>query len=79
MKPTDFAIHLSGFLGNYLPAQRNVSPNTIKAYRDAFTLLLRYFRDHLSPFTKNDGIVFTKNDGNVSQSSVTGFRFRTIA
>ncbi len=45
MKPTDFAIHLSGFLGNYLPAQRNVSPNTIKAYRDAFTLLLRYFRD----------------------------------
>jgi integrase/recombinase XerD len=51
MKPTDFAIHLSAFLGNYLPAQRNVSPNTIKAYRDAFTLLLRYFRDQrgLSP------------------------------
>lgn len=45
MKPTDFATHLTGFLSNYLPAQRNVSPNTIKAYRDAFVLLLRYCRD----------------------------------
>jgi len=47
MKPTDFAIRLTSFLGEYLPAQRNVSPNTIKAYRDAFTLLLRYCRDQL--------------------------------
>jgi integrase/recombinase XerD len=45
MKPTDFATHLTAFLANYLPAQRNVSPNTIKAYRDAFVLLLRYCRD----------------------------------
>jgi len=45
MKPTDFANALTGFLGEYLPAQRNVSPNTIKAYRDTFTLLLRYCRD----------------------------------
>lgn len=45
MKPTDFAQYLTGFLGQYLPAQKNVSPNTIKAYRDAFTLLLRYCRD----------------------------------
>lgn len=51
MKPTDFASMLTGFLGEYLPAQRNVSPNTIKAYRDTFTLLLRYCRDErgLSP------------------------------
>jgi len=47
MKPTDFAKRLKNFLGEYLPAQRNVSPNTIKAYRDAFKLLLRYCRDHL--------------------------------
>ncbi len=45
MKPTDFAVRLTAFLGEYLPVQKNVSPNTIKAYRDAFTLLLRYCRD----------------------------------
>ncbi len=46
MTPTDFARHLTRFLGEYLPAQRNVSPNTIKSYRDAFTLLLRYCQGH---------------------------------
>jgi integrase/recombinase XerD len=45
MRPTDFATHLTAFLTGYLPAQRHVSPNTIKAYRDAFVLLLRYCRD----------------------------------
>jgi len=45
MKPTDLAERLTAFLGQYLPAQKNVSQNTIKAYRDAFTLLLRYCRD----------------------------------
>ena len=45
MRPTDFATHLTAFLTRYLPAQRNVSPNTIKSYRDAFVLLLRYCRD----------------------------------
>jgi integrase/recombinase XerD len=44
--PTDFAKHLGAFLSSYLPAQRNASPNTVKAYRDAFTLFLRYCRDH---------------------------------
>ncbi len=42
---TDFAKALTHFLGQYLPAQRAVSPNTIRAYRDTFTLLLRYCRD----------------------------------
>jgi integrase/recombinase XerD len=45
MKPTDFSVHLTSFLTHYLAAQRNVSPNTIKAYRDVFTLLLRFCRD----------------------------------
>lgn len=45
MKPTDFAVHLTAFLTDYLPAQRNVSPHTIKAYRDAFVLFLRFCRD----------------------------------
>ena len=47
MKPTDFSLHVSNFLTHHLAAQRNLSPNTIKAYRDVFTLLLRYCRDHL--------------------------------
>lgn len=45
MKPTDFSIHVTTFLTHYLAAQRNLSPNTIKAYRDVFTLLLRFCRD----------------------------------
>ncbi|MEA1888320.1 MAG: site-specific integrase [Pseudomonadota bacterium] len=45
MKPTDFAVHLSQFLTHHLSSQRNLSPNTIKAYRDVFMILLRYCRD----------------------------------
>jgi integrase/recombinase XerD len=45
MKPTDFSIHVTNFLTHYLAAQRNLSPNTIKAYRDVFALLLRFCRD----------------------------------
>lgn len=45
MKRTEFAQLLTGFLKEYLPSHRNVSPNTILSYRDTFTLLLRYCRD----------------------------------
>jgi site-specific recombinase XerD len=45
MKPTDFSVHVTSFLTHYLAGQRNVSPNTIRAYRDVFTLLLRFCRD----------------------------------
>ena len=45
MKPTDLSVHITNFLTHYLAGQRNLSPNTIKAYRDVFTLLLRYCRD----------------------------------
>ena len=46
MKPTDLSVQLTSFLSHHLAAQRNLSPNTIRAYRDTFTLLLRYCRDH---------------------------------
>lgn len=39
----DFARYLTAYLGRYLPGQRNLSPNTIASYRDAFRLLLSYF------------------------------------
>lgn len=45
MKTTDLALRLTAFLGEYLPAQRNLSPNTIRGYRDAFVLLLRFCRE----------------------------------
>ena len=45
MKPTDFAMHLTQFLSHYLAGQRNLSPNTIRSYRDVFRLLLRFCRD----------------------------------
>lgn len=34
---TDFAKQLSRFLSEYLPHERNVSPNTLSAYRDALS------------------------------------------
>ena len=45
MMPTDFARHLTDFLSRYLPGERNVSAHTVRSYRDAFLLLLRYLRD----------------------------------
>jgi len=45
MKPTDFAINLTAFFGNYLPGVKNLSGNTILSYRDAFRLLLIFCRD----------------------------------
>ena len=45
MKPTTLSVHISRFLSHYLGEQRNLSPNTIKAYRDVFVLLLRFCRD----------------------------------
>lgn len=46
MKPTDLSVHVTRFLTDHLAAQRNLSANTIRAYRDVFTLLLRFCRDH---------------------------------
>jgi site-specific recombinase XerD len=45
MKPTDFSYYLTNYLSRYLPGQRNVSLNTIKSYRDTFSIFMRYCRD----------------------------------
>lgn len=42
MKPTDFSMHLTSFLSDHLPIQKNVSRNTIRSYRDTFKLLLLF-------------------------------------
>jgi len=45
MKQIDFSKSLANFFGKYLQDERNVSPNTIATYRDAFVLFLEFLRD----------------------------------
>lgn len=42
-RTTDFPYHLTKFFTEYLPIQRNLSPNTISSYRDTFRLLLLFY------------------------------------
>lgn len=46
MKPTNFAKYLTDFFTIYLSGKRNVSKNTILAYRDTFKLLLKYSQEY---------------------------------
>lgn len=45
---TDFAVYLRRFLTTYLAGLRGCSPNTVASYRDAFKLLIVFFRDERS-------------------------------
>lgn len=45
---TDFAVFLRRFLTGHLAGLRGYSPNTIASYRDAFKLVICYFRDERS-------------------------------
>jgi integrase/recombinase XerD len=42
---TDFAKHLSKFLSEYLPFERNLSSNTIATYRDTFVQFIIFMKD----------------------------------
>lgn len=42
MTPTALGRHLVRFFEDYLPVQRGLSPHTIRSYRDALLLLLRF-------------------------------------
>ena len=42
---TDFAKSLSKFLSEYLPYERNMSPNTVTSYRDTFVQFIGYMKD----------------------------------
>ncbi len=44
MKVTDFSKALTDFLMKYLPSERNVSTNTIKAYKDTFILFITFMQ-----------------------------------
>ncbi len=45
MEATNFAKYLSDFLIKYLPGERNVSPNTILAYKDAFVQFITFMKE----------------------------------
>ena len=40
--PTDFAYAVARYLSQYLPGTVGLSANSIRSYRDTFTLLLKY-------------------------------------
>ena len=42
---TDFAKYLGRFLSEYLPHERNMSPNTLASYRDTFVQYINYMKD----------------------------------
>ena len=42
MKPTDFSYWLTTYLAKYLPGEVGASSNTIKSYRDTFSLFIRF-------------------------------------
>ena len=45
MGTTNFARYLTKYFMDYLIGERGVSSNTIRAYSNAFTLLLTYMKD----------------------------------
>jgi len=47
MNPTQFPSLIQRFFAEHLIAQRNVSAQTVAAYRDTFRLLLRFLSEHL--------------------------------
>ena len=52
-KPTDLGRDLVRFFEDYLPAQRGVSPHTLRSYRDALLLLLQFVaRDSKRPIER---------------------------
>jgi site-specific recombinase XerC len=53
--PTDLGRDLVKFFEDFLPAQRGLSPHTIRSYRDALVLLLQFAsRDSKRPVERLD-------------------------
>lgn len=45
MNTKDLSFYIARFFSHYLTNQRNVSENTVKAYRDAFLLLFTFMNE----------------------------------
>lgn len=44
MKPSNFAYYITKYFSKYLPGQLGASTNTIKSYRDTFSLFLKFVK-----------------------------------
>lgn len=87
-KPTDFAKHMTFFFTSYLQMERNVSRNTIEAYRYTFILFIRYMRDlknvkfeklYLKHLTRNNILDFLDWLERERKSSITTRNYRLAA
>lgn len=58
MKQTDFARHLTDFIGKYLTVECGVAANTIKTYSFTFMLLLQFYNEQL--FIKPDNLTLSE-------------------
>lgn len=70
MKATDkhtLSYYMTSFFKKYLPGQKNLSPNTIRAYADAFKLLLIYCEEEKG--IKSDRLKLE----NIDRELVSGF------
>src|SRR6056297_2483692 len=53
MKPSNFAYYITEYFSKYLPGQIGASTNTIKSYRDTFSLFLKFAKsDNNIPIDK---------------------------
>lgn len=85
---TDFAKHLSRFLSEYLPHERNVSSNTISSYRDSFLQFIDYMKNEkgvsverlgLKHLTRNHVLEFLKWILEVRKCSPATRNYRLVA
>lgn len=60
LKSNDFATYLSSYFLRHIPIQSCYSNNTIKSYRDTYTIFLRYSNDILG--IKPEKLSFTRID-----------------
>ena len=63
----DFARYITKFLSEYLPHERNLSPNTIASYRDAFVLFIDFMRTVKNKSVQNIGM------SDLNKENITSF------
>lgn len=63
----DFAKYVTKFLSEYLPHERNLSPNTIASYRDAFVLFIDFMRSAKNKPVQNIGM------SDLNKENITSF------
>ena len=73
---TDFAKHISGFLGNFLTNEKGVSNNTIKSYSYTFILFINYMHGVKKSILTNYPL--STSQSRLSLIFLTGFKVTGI-